>query len=117
MKELTLNISDRIAAMKLFDAFKGGITQLSTILEDVKKCVVTEDEWKAAKLVKKPNGDGTENWQWEDPGSEKKIPLGQESIDYLKSAIKAKSDANELGLADRNILDLNAKLDPNAKPK
>ncbi len=111
MKELNLNISNRIAALKLFDAFKGGISQLSVILEDVKKCVVSPEEWEAAKLAKTPNADGkTENWQWEDEGSEKAIQLGQDSVDYLVKVIKEKSDAGEFSLADRAVLDLNAKL-------
>ena len=41
-KTITLTIGERVAALKIFDAFKGGITELTAILDDVKKIVISE---------------------------------------------------------------------------
>lgn len=110
MKEFTLTISERVEAAKLFDEFKGGVSALSQILEDVKGVVIPNEEWEKAKLVKKPNADGTENWSWTDEGTEKVLSLSQESIDYLKSQIKAKDEAGALTIRDKAVVSLQGKL-------
>lgn len=109
-KELQLTIAERLAAIKMFDEFKGGVTTLGAILDDVKGFAVTETEWEAAKLVKSKNEDNSESWKWEDAGSEKAVTLSQPSFDYLVAKIKAKSDAGELTLADKAVVSLEAKL-------
>lgn len=112
-KELQLTIGERIAAAKIFDAFKGAITQLAAILDDVKSIVITEDEWNKAKLVKTPvegSTTGAENWNWTDEGSEKTVTFSQEAVDYLRKEIKTKSEANELTLADKALITLEKKL-------
>ncbi len=65
-KTISLTIGERVAALKLFDAFKGSISTLSTLMDDVKQFPVTTEEWEKANLVKTPNGDGTEQWKWDD---------------------------------------------------
>lgn len=110
MKEFTLTIAERVAATKLFDEFKGNISTLAMILEDVKGFVIKEDEWAKANLVKKQNGDGTESWMWADEDSEKVVSLAKESVDYLLGKIKAKNESNEFTLADKAIVPLEAKL-------
>jgi hypothetical protein len=109
-KELSLTIAERLAAVKLFDEFKGGLSQMAMILDDVKGFVVTPEEWEKSNLVKKQNADGTESWNWTDEGSEKAVTLSQESLDYLTGKIKAKSDAGELTLADKSLISLENKL-------
>lgn len=51
-KELSLTIGERLAAIKIFDAFKGSISVLATIMDDVKSFPVTDEEWKGADLKK-----------------------------------------------------------------
>lgn len=51
-KTVSLTIGERLAAVKMFDAFKGSISVLATIMEDVKSFPVTEDEWVKANLTK-----------------------------------------------------------------
>lgn len=109
-KELTLTISERVACAKLFDEFKGNITTLAGLIDDIKTIAVTPEEWTAANLVKTPNGDGTEKWNWKDEGSDKKLTLSDGTCEYLKGKIKEKSDANQLGLQDQAVLALNNKL-------
>lgn len=109
-KELSLSISERVACAKIFDEFKGNITTLAALLDDIKKIAVTPEEWETAKLVKTPKGDGSEQWNWKDEGSEKTLDLSDATTTYLKSTIAKKSDANELGLSDQAVLSLNSKL-------
>lgn len=109
-QELNLSIAERVAAVKIFDDFKGSISQLSQILEDVKAFVVTEADWKAAGLKKIPQANGTENWTWEDAGTDKVVKLGSESLAYLAKKIKEKNDAGEITLADKALITLEGKL-------
>lgn len=51
-KTVSLTIGERLAAVKMFDAFKGSISVLATIMEDVKFFPVTDEEWKNANLTK-----------------------------------------------------------------
>lgn len=109
-KEFQLTIGERVAAAKIFDGFKGALSALSVILDDIKGIVVTPTEWDAAKLVKTPGANGTENWSWTDEGSDKAISLSVEAVDYLRKEIKTKSDANEITLQDKALIGLDKKL-------
>ena len=112
-KELKLTIQERIAAAGIFDQFKGSITQLAAILDDVKTIAVTPDEWKAVNLVKTPVEGGRENWQWDpalDEQNAKTVSMSQEAADYLAKEIKTRSDEGTLSLADKGIVSLYKKL-------
>lgn len=112
-KELQLTIGERIAAAKLFDEFKGSITQLAAVMDDIKGISITKEEWEKAGLVKTPTNEGKdESWTWEDEGSEKAFAFSQEAIDYLNAKIKEKSEANELTLSPEHkaLVTLNKKL-------
>lgn len=112
-KTITLTIGERVAALKIFDAFKGGITELTAILDDVKKIVISEDEWTKAGLVKTPSADGkSESWKWNetDESNNKDVEFDSLSIAYLQRTIKAKSDNNEIVLQDLPIISLNKKI-------
>lgn len=115
-KKITLTIGERLAAVRLFDAFKGSITVLSVLLDDVKKFVITDDEWKTANLVKTPTLDaqgaptGNESWKWSEEGTDKEIEADAASLKYLLDEIKKKSDANEITLADVALVTLEKKL-------
>ena len=111
-QDLNLSIGERVQVAKLFDEMSKNtnLETLGLLIDEMKKVAVTPEEWEAAKLVKTPNGDGTERWNWTDAGSEKDITLQEKTVELLKAKIKAKSDANELSLADSAVLSLNAKL-------
>lgn len=104
-KTIELTIGERLAATKIFDTFKGSLTTLAVLLEDVKAFAVTDEEWGAANLVKTPNPDGTSNWKWEDTGK-KEISVQKETVEFLKNAIKAKNDAGEITIADVALIGL-----------
>ena len=107
--KVTLNLGERVALLRLFDAFKGSITALASILDDVKKVSITSEEWEKAKLVKTKGEDGVETWKWNEI-EETEIELSKEGIDYVKAEIKRKSDANEITLGDVSLLSLENKL-------
>ena len=109
-KDYNLTIGERVAATNLFNEFKGKLSEMAAIIDDVKGFAVEQAEWDKAKLVKRPNPDGTERWQWEDEGSEKSVSLSDPSRDYLTSKIKSKSEAGELTLADKPLITLQQKL-------
>lgn len=110
-KELQLTIGERLQALRLFDEFKGSITQMASIFDDCKACGVSEADFTAANMQKEYSPDKTTyNMTWTEEGSEKAVSVTQEGVDYLLGKIKAKSDAGELTLADKATLTLDQKL-------
>lgn len=121
-KELTLNISDRYAALQLFNEFKGSTTELVALQDDIKQFVITDEEWKNAKLKKTPSDEEVallpresqvavrQQWNWDNEGSEKTITVDSQTFEYLKRKIKEKSDAKEFTLADAAVVNLEKKL-------
>lgn len=108
-KTITLSIGERVAALKLFDAFKGSIVTLAGIMDDVKQFPVSPEEWETANLIKTPNTDGTENWKWDDSVT-KDVNVSEVTSQYLRGEIKKKSDAGEITLADIALISLEKKL-------
>jgi hypothetical protein len=51
-KTVSLSIGERLKAIAIFDAFKGSISTLATIMDDVKSFPVTPEEWIAVGLKK-----------------------------------------------------------------
>lgn len=107
--KVVLNLGERIAALKIFDDFKGNLSTLAVLIDDVKLFTVSEDEWKKAELVKTPTKEGQETWSWKE-NVEKEIEIQKESLAYLVAKIKEKSDAGEITLADIPLMSLEKKL-------
>ena len=111
-KEITFTIGERLAAIGILNAFKGDLSQLVVLMDDIKKFAISETEWKVADLKKTPTGDGKETWQWTDTEKQaKKIELATETAAYILAQIKEKSDKKELTLADAALLTLKKKLE------
>ena len=109
-KSVTLSIGERLAAIKLFDAFKGSVSELAVILDDVKKLVITEEQWTAAGRTVTKTDQG-ENWRWDEKEENQlAMEFGAESAAYLLKSIKDKSDKNEVTIADVALISLNKKL-------
>ncbi len=115
-KTITLTIGERLAALGLFDAFKGSISELAVVTDDIKKVAIPIKDWEAAgrEVTKGRTEDGkeTESWKWNeaDEKTYKEIELGAESVAYLVKSIKTKSDAGDISLKDGALISLNAKL-------
>lgn len=121
-KTLNLTIGERLAAIKLFDAFKGGLSTLATLVEDVKAFSMSEADWTKAGLVKTPSDEAVallspeqrataqQTWKWNEEGQEKDIVVQEPTRAYLLGEIKKKSDAGEITLADLALVSLEKKL-------
>ncbi len=110
-QELSLTISERLAAAQLFNEFKGDLSKLSLILDDVKACAVSQADLESAPDAKKSElTDGGSSWTWTEAGSEKAVSLSSEGVDYLKEKIASKGAAKEFSLADKAIVPLSDKL-------
>lgn len=107
-----MTIGERLAALRMFDAFKGSITQLASTLDDVKKIAITLDDWTAAGRVVTKNPEGGESWSWNDDAEAtfKEVELSSDAVEYLTTSIKAKSDSKEITIADKALISLNTKL-------
>ena len=109
--KLSLNISERVYALKILNVFKGSIEVLSAIIEDVKKFTITEKEWEKAGRIIEPVGDGNTNWRWEDDkGGLKEIEIEKATASFIKEDIKEKSGKGELTIQDKAVTTLLEKL-------
>ena len=106
----SLTIAERVAATRIFDEYKGNLSTLAMIFEDLKKCNVEDKEWTKAGLVKTPDGQGSVRLNWNDEGSEKNVDLSKEGVEYLKSKIDAKNASGEFTLADKAVISLASKI-------
>ncbi len=117
-KELSFTISERVAISKILNEFKGTLTVLAILLDDIKKIAITPEEWEKAGLKKTPVLDaqgtptGQENWNWNDgvEGLNKTVELNSETTLFLLNEIKAKEDKKEITMADISLITLKAKL-------
>ena len=111
-KELTLTISERVAAAKILNSFKGDLTQLALFLTDMKSIAVTSEEWTTAGLTKtalkdaEGNATGQETWNWTDEGNDKTITIDAETVLFLLSQIKAMEEAKTITMADIPLITL-----------
>jgi len=109
-KTIEFSIGERIAALKLFDVFKGDFASTAVLLEDVKQFPVKDEELEAAGLVKTPNDNGTTTWKWDDTVGVKEITLQDATLNFFKDELKRKSDAGEITLADVALISINKKV-------
>lgn len=109
-KTINLTIGERIAALKIFDGFKGSLATLATLIEDVKQFTISPEEWEKAERKVETNPDGTENWKWEEDKVLKDVTMQEPTAQFLKDEIKKKSDAGEITLKDVALASLSKKL-------
>lgn len=117
-KEIILTISERVAASKIINAFKGTLDQLSLMLDSMKLIAITNEEWEKADLtktaIKDENGEptGQEQWNWNDhsPELDKTITVESDVVLYILNDIKAKEEAKEITMGDAPLITLKQKL-------
>lgn len=111
MKPVQLDISERVNALALLNAFKGNLDKLAVILEDIKQFTVSEEEWEKAELKKTDLGEGQTQLNWDnEKGGLKEINLQEATLEYLRSEIKRKDEAGEFSLSDKSFITLKEKL-------
>lgn len=108
---VALNISERLYALRMLNAFKGDFDKLAVILEDIKQFSIEAGEWEKAERNIERKEDGGEQWTWKDEkGGDKEIALQSVTKQYLFDQIEEKSKKGELTLDDRAVLTLRKKL-------
>ncbi len=126
-KEVKLTIGERAKLIGIMNEFKGNLSTMSVLLEDIKPLTITEEDWKKAKLVKTPTDEEVkkildadpeqpskkevpQQWKWQEDGSERVVKLQKESVDYILNEIKKKSDAGEITINDASLIAIDKKL-------
>ncbi len=116
-KEITITISERVAIAKILNGFKGDLTVLSLLLEDIKKIAITEEEWTKAELKKTPilnehgEATGQESWNWQDKEElNKTVELAPDTALYILNQIKEKEEKKEITMADISLITIKEKL-------
>ena len=113
LKVLKLSVAERLKATYILNEFKGNLDKLAIILEDIKQFSLSEEELKkiGGKATISPEGFQTVNW---DTALEdliaKDIKVQEVTLDYLRTAIKAKDERGEFGLGDVAVISLKEKL-------
>lgn len=109
-KTLSLNISERLAALSILNNFKGNLDTLATVLEDIRKFTITEEEWTKADKKEVTSGDNT-TWTWDnDKGGPKEIEIAIETRDVILKDIEKRDKDGEFTLQDRPYITLLEKL-------
>ena len=114
-KTITLNVSERVSALGILNAFKGSLEKLAFILDDIKGLVITEEEWTKAdrKIEPTPTAEDparvTYTWDNE-KGGDKEVVLSETSVEYLRTTIKERDEKGEFGIHDKAFIDLHKKL-------
>lgn len=112
MKTISLNLLEKASGKQLLDAFKGSLSDLAVIFEDIKKFVITKEEIESIKVdgaVPDVNG----NIPLSDKKAEEtitEIELNNETIDYLKATISEMDKKKEFSLKNTAILTLLEKI-------
>lgn len=116
-KEISLTISERVALVKILNSFKGDLSVLAKLLDDMKKVAITPEEWEKAELKKTPilddkgNPTGQESWAWQDKEEfNKTVELDSETTLYVQNDIKDKESKKEITMSDVALITLKTKL-------
>lgn len=112
MKEITLNIVERITVLNTFDTFKGSIVTYKAILDDVKDLALTDEEKAEINfqtVAEEKDGQTFTSFKWE-KSIDKSVKLSSESVKFLVDTIKKKDEAGEITLKDGAFVTLLEKL-------
>lgn len=90
-KQVTLTLGERKTLIDVLNAFKGDLSTLSKILDDIKKVAITSDEWKVAELTKTSTFNLTKDGKTRNETIQSKED--QELLDYVA---KMKKDGYEV---------------------
>ncbi len=126
-KTIQITIDEIRAVNPILKEFKGDLVELAAVIDDAKKLVVTEEDFKAANLVKSPTDEelkahfdalsdedkkafkGEQRLTW-DPAWTKEVILDGAVVAYIVAKIKEKNDKKEITLSDTALISLNTKL-------
>lgn len=110
-KTIILTLGERLAALRICDAFKGSIIELTSIMDDVKKLAIKPEEWEVANRIIEENG-AQQTWKWDEENEKtfKEVSLDNATVSYIEKSIKEKSDKGEVTIGDVAFISLSKKL-------
>ncbi len=115
MKTLKLNISERVFALRYLDDFKGSISLLGKVLEDVKKFGISDEDWKKAEKTETKVGDQIQ-WRWDDEkGGTKDVEVNEDVLKFLLETLQKVDKAGGFSLTDKAVVGLMTKLEESLK--
>ena len=113
-KKIVLTIAERFTLTGILDSYKGGMTGLASILNDIKEVIVSEDEKKAMNFriePENPKEGEVQKFKWDQPAPDKEVSFEQPTLDYVLQFIKDKDEKGEVTLSDIALLSLKEKIE------
>ena len=113
-KKITLTIQERLEATKLLNDFKGSLDKLAIILEDIKLFPLSDEDLAKIEGKASVSPDGRQILNWNILLGEallKEVEIKEETLEYLRTAIKKKSEDGKWGIGDSAVITLKDKLD------
>lgn len=111
MKEITLDVAQRIMFLGMLNQVKNDIETLGAAIEDAKGIALTEADKAEIGFGEVKNDEGqVVSFKW-DKSVDKAVTLSQKTVDYVLGFINQKSEAKELTMADAPLLEIKKKLE------
>jgi hypothetical protein len=109
---MLIKTNERLIINGILNLFKGSLSDLSMVLEDLKKLKFTKEEIENLKIeeVKDEAGNIAIKWD-EEKATEMEIELSEASLAFIKKFIDEKSEKGELTLLDKEFIDVRAKVE------
>jgi hypothetical protein len=124
---MQLTLKERLFIYALLDGYKGGISKIKQISEDIKNVAITVDEWKEAGRVNTievegvstdyPFGDESVDnilkdggkfvgYKWDEAKVLKEIEFQGDTTEYITEKLKEIDSKGEVSLKDTEIVSL-----------
>lgn len=111
MKEITLDVAQRIMFLGMLNQVKNDIETLGAAIEDSKEIALTEADKVEMGFAEVKNAEGqVVSFKWE-KSLDKTVTLSPKTVEYALGFINQKSEAKELTMADAPLLEIKKKLE------
>ena len=114
--KVKLNISERIFALGILNAFKGKMETMATIMDDIKAVTISDEDKKKCEWVENMGKDEKGNDTivsvgWNDiKGGDKELEFQPLTLDYILQVIEERNEKGDLTFQDKAIISLKEKL-------
>lgn len=110
---IKFTLEERFALEKILNSFKGSISLLALVLEDIKKISLTKEDLKniEGKYVPRDGGVMFEYKLSKSHLGEKDIDLHEDVAGFIIKSIEEKSTKGELTIHDKELINIKEKLE------
>jgi hypothetical protein len=108
-KTISLDVPERFKVTELLNLYKGGLSTLAFVLDDLKKIAFTPEEMTEYEIKTTPSPDvpGSYNINWNaTKNTPKDFEISKESADFMFAEIDKKDKAGEFGRGDEIFITL-----------